>query len=414
MLERLWSDLSLATLSAWQGIVANRTRSGLTILGIVIGVAAVIGVVSIVQGFSSSVSSSFKFLGTNTLTIRSDTSLEDQLQGKINRLTLRDFQHLTDELGSAGRLTPFFSPFGVFGTTVRTGDRSTFSRVSAVTPSYQEAYDSYVRSGRFITNSDDESRRKVTVIGPSLRKELGLSKNPIGQFININGEWLKVIGIAEPRGDMFGIDQDNYALIPFGTGESLAGINNRQDISIMLNVGNASSIDSVQERAEQILRRSRNLKPGQPNDFKVQTAQQLADSFSRLSNTITGVAAAMVGISLLVAGIGIMNMMLISVTERTPEIGICKALGAQRHQILTQFLMEAALLAFLGGLVGVLGGWLIGITASFLLPDFPPAVVPLWSVTTALIFSTFVGVVFGVIPAAQAANLSPMEALRRE
>ena len=412
--SRLWNHLSLATLSAWHGIIANRVRSGLSISGIVIGVAAVIGVVSIVQGFSSSVSSNFKFLGTNTLTIRADTSLEDQLQGKINRLTLRDFQHLSEQLSSVSQLTPFFSPFGVFGTTVRTGSRFTFSRVSAVTPGYQEAYNSYVAAGRFITNSDNESRRKIAVIGPSLRDELKLGKNPVGQFININGEWLKIIGVAEPRGDLFGIDQDNYALIPFGTGESLAGVNSRQDISIMLNVGNTISVDAMQERVEQILRRSRSLKPGQEDDFKVQTAQQLADSFSRLSDTITGVTAAMVGISLVVAGIGIMNMMLISVTERTIEIGICKALGAQRHQILAQFLMEAVLLTFFGGFIGIFVGWLIGIAASFFLPNFPTAIVPWWAIAVALAFSTSVGIIFGVVPAAKAANLSPMEALRRE
>lgn len=408
------SALLIELSEAWRGISANRTRSVLTILGIVIGVAAVIGVVSIVQGLSHSVTNSFKYLGANSLTIRSDTSFEEQLQGKVNRLTLMDFERLTKELGDTGTLTPSFSPFGVFGTAVKTGNRSAFTRVSAVTESYPEAFNSYVSEGRFFTRSDNVSRRKVCVIGTTLRDHLSLPTNPIGQFVNVGGEWLKVIGVAEERGEMFGLNQDDYMLIPFSTGEALAGSNAQQDITIMLNVRDADTVDQVQLRAERVLRQSRKLKPGEKNDFKVQTSQQLTESFSQLSNAVTAVASGMVGISLLVAGVGIMNMMLVSVAERTREIGICKALGAQRGQILRQFLFEAVLMSFFGGVIGVAGGYALGAIGSIMMPNFPSAVVPWWAVAFSIGFSTFIGVLFGVVPAAKAANLSPMEALRRE
>jgi putative ABC transport system permease protein len=402
------------TFSAAVGaILANRTRSVLTTLGITIGVAAVIAVVSLLQGLSSSISTSFDDLGSNSLTIRSNTSFEEQLQGKRNRLTLEDYRRLARDLGSAGKMTPAFSPFGLFGTTIRAADRSAFTRVSAVSSNYQDTFNTYTATGRFFTQSDERSRRKVAVIGEKLRENLSLPQDPVGEFISIGGEWFKVVGVMETRGELFGLDQDDYVIIPFSTGEQIAGNESEQDISITLNVDGNADMDEVQNRAEQILRKSRKLKADQPDDFKVQTAKQLFDSFAQISNTVTLVAAGMVGISLLVGGIGIMNMMLVSVTERTSEIGICKALGAQRHHILLQFLLEATMLSVLGGLAGIAIGYSIGVLTSFLIPGFPSAVVPIWTLFLATGFCVLIGVVFGVVPAAKAASLSPIEALRR-
>jgi putative ABC transport system permease protein len=396
------------------GVRANRFRSLLTTLGIVIGVASVVAVVSIIQGMSLAITKNFDDLGSNSLTIHSDTSFEEQLQGKVNRLTLRDYDKLTRHLRSAGEITPSFSPFGVFGTTIRSGGRTAFTRVSAVTANYQDTFQTYSVRGRFLTGNDDTSRRRVAVVGEKLRDNLGLGEEAVGSFIEIGGEAFKVVGVMEPRGDLFGISQDDYVLIPFSTGQSLAGNDAQQDITINLNVADLDQIAFVQDRAEQILRDSRKLKPGEDNDFKVQTAQQLRDSFSKVTDTVTVVFGGVVGISLLVGGIGIMNIMLVSVTERTREIGICMALGAQRRHILMQFLIEAVILSLIGGVIGLVLGTAIGFGATKVMPGIPGAVVPFWAAATALGFSAAMGIVFGVIPAAKAAGLNPVEALRFE
>ena len=163
-----------------------------------------------------------------------------------------------------------------------------------------------------------------------------------------------------------------------------------------------------------MLRQAHHLKPGEPNDFKVQTSQELMDSFEKIIGMMTLVLGGIVSISLLVGGIGIMNIMLVSVTERTREIGICKALGAQRHHILMQFLIEATTLSLLGGLVGLGLGYLLGLFAASMIPDFPPAVVPWWAILMSFGFSSAVGIIFGIMPAAKAANLNPIDALRYE
>jgi putative ABC transport system permease protein len=283
-----------------------------------------------------------------------------------------------------------------------------------VTTSYQDAYQIYPQIGRFILDGDEQSRRRVCVIGAKLRESLKLPVNPLGTFLEISGEWFKIVGVTEARGEMFGLSQDDYILIPFATGQALEGNRAEQDIAITFTVQHIEQLDAVQSRVTQLLRQLHRLRPGTDDDFKVQTAKQLTESFTQIVNSMTLVLGGVVGISLLVGGIGIMNVMLVSVTERTREIGICKALGAKRHHILMQFLIESSTLAMLGGIAGLLLGYLLGALVSKLIPGFPEAVMPWWAVLLACGFSTVVGVVFGIMPAAKAANLSPIEALRYE
>jgi putative ABC transport system permease protein len=254
----------------------------------------------------------------------------------------------------------------------------------------------------------------VAVIGETVRQNLKLPKDPVGEFIEMGGEWFKVVGVTEPRGEMFGFSQDDYAIIPFATGMAAYANPVRQDIEISFTVADIEDIEPVKDRVTALLRQLHQLKPGERNDFKVQTASQLTESFSQVIATVTVVLGGIVSVSLLVGGIGIMNIMLVSVTERTREIGISKALGAKRHHILLQFLIEATVLSLLGGLVGILLGYGLGFGAAKLLPGFPDAYVPWWAVVLAFGFSTVVGVVFGLMPAAKAAKLDPIEALRYE
>jgi putative ABC transport system permease protein len=400
--------------SALQSIRAHGFRSFLTALGIIIGVASVIAVVSIVQGLSASIGSEFKGLGSNSLTVHAYTPLEDALQGVQNVLGVKDYENIVDHLDGISNVSPVFDPFGNFGTTIRHAGQSTFAQVSAVTEAYAEAQQIFPELGRGIRQGDDDSRRKVCVIGSKLREKLKLPSDPIGSFIEIGNEWFKVVGVNEERGESFGFSKDDYVLIPFSIGKALAGDGVKLNIRVSFTVNDLDQLEAIQGRLTGVLRQTRHLKPGQANDFKVQTAQQLTETFEKIIDTVTIVLGGIVSISLLVGGIGIMNIMLVSVTERTREIGICKALGAQRHHILLQFLIEATTLSLLGGVIGLVIGYLLGFWAAKMIPGFPDAVVPLWAVAMAFGFSSVVGIVFGIMPAAKAANLHPIDALRFE
>jgi putative ABC transport system permease protein len=399
--------------SALLSIRAHGFRSFLTSLGIIIGVASVIAVVSILQGLSAAISDDFKGLGSNSLTVRAETPFAEQLQGKENILSLSDYEKIVAHIDDVSDVSPQFFPFS-FGATVRYSGQSTVTRVMAVTQAYQQAHQVSPEQGRFLRKSDDQSRRRVCFIGSEVRKKLTLPDNPVGTFIEIGGEWFKIIGVGEEKGEMMGMSKDDYVLMPFSVGTALTGNSARLNISVTLTVNDIEQLEAVQARLTTLLRTAHHLKPGQLNDFKVQTAKEMSEMFEGIIGMLTLVVGGIVSISLLVGGIGIMNIMLVSVTERTREIGICKALGAQRHHILLQFLIEATTLSLLGGLVGLGAGYLLGFAASQMIPNFPDAVVPWWAILMALGFSSLVGIVFGIMPAAKAANLNPIDALRYE
>ena len=308
----------------------------------------------------------------------------------------------------------FRSPVGRFYDPVKYRDQTTNSQVLGSTPAYAINNGSYPDKGRFITPNDDLHHRHVAVIGVTVIKKLHLPADPLGQYIQISGQWFKVVGVLHPLGQILGFDQDNQVIIPYGTAHSLLGAAVVPDIVIQLKVNDVKQLDAVSGRITQILRRNHHLKPGQDNDFKVQTPAQLLGNFTSVLNAITYILGGIVAIALLVGGIGIMNIMLVSVTERTREIGIYKSLGARRSDILLQFLIEAVTLALIGGVIGLLLGYGIGMLVAHLVPAFRGSYVPWWAVVLAFGFSAGVGVIFGIAPAAKAAALDPIEALRYE
>lgn len=397
--------------AAVAAIRAHRIRSALTSLGIVIGVASVITVVSLIQGMSVMINSQFEGLGSNSLSVHAKNEFKDVLRGKINSLRFDDVEQLRVHVDGIRGLSPVFSPGGA---EVRVASQTAFATVLATTPSYQDVHQRYTSIGRFLSESDETNARRVAVIGEKLIESLHLRPNPVGQFIQFSNEWFKIIGVMEKRGEIFGISQDDYMIIPYKTGRSIIGNNKQPNITISLSMSDASRATEVKRQISSAMRIAHRLRPGDKDDFEILASDHLAKSFAQVSDTVTFVMGGIVGIALLVGGVGIMNVMFVSVTERTREIGICKAIGARSSDILIQFLIEAVILSVLGGFAGVLFGYALGAGIASVIPNFPPAFVPWWAIAVSLFFSGAVGIVFGVIPASKAANLDPIEALRYE
>ena len=397
--------------SALAAIRAHRLRSFLTSLGVIIGVASVIAVVSLIQGMSQSISKQFEGLGSNAITISAKNDFKDVLRGKINTLRFEDVEQLRAHVDGIRDLCPVFSPGGG---DVRVGNNKAFAHVLATTPSYQDVHQRYVENGRFLSAADENNARRVAVIGSKLIEDLHLKGDPLGQFIQYSGEWFKVIGVMETRGELFGMSQDDYLIIPFKTGRSMIGNDQKPNMRINVSSDSATPADEVKRQLTVAMRSSHKLKAGDKDDFELVASDQLSKSFGEISTMITMVMGGIVGIALLVGGIGIMNIMLVSVTERTREIGICKAIGARSRDIMLQFLIEAVILAMFGGLIGVALGYAIGMGVAAIIPNFPPAFVPWWAIAVSLLFSGGVGVLFGVFPASKAARLDPIDALRYE
>jgi len=409
----LWFAATEGARAALESIRAHGFRSFLTALGIVIGVASVIAMVSIIQGLNYTIGQQFQGLGSNSVTVQSYTSLENAMQGRRSRLTETDYDLIRFRVAGLESITPImYLQNGQ--SSVRYGSQTTISQVLGTTYQFQVVGQYFTGRGRFLSDSDNDTRRRVAVIGETVRKDLGLPADPIGEFILIGGEWVKIIGLLEEKGEILGQSLDNRIMIPFTTMASLQGNQRLPDIQVQLTISNIDELENIRATISRLLRNAHNLEEKDEDDFRVQTAQQLQDSFETILNTVTVVMAGIVSISLLVGGIGIMNIMLVSVTERTREIGICKAIGAKRYHILLQFLLEALVLCLIGGFVGLVIGYGIGALAASFIPGFPDAHTPWWAIALALGFSGVVGIVFGILPAAKAANLDPISSLRYE
>ncbi|MDG0968404.1 MAG: ABC transporter permease [Porticoccaceae bacterium] len=400
------------TRSAGQSIFAHGFRSFLTTLGIIIGVASVIAVVSVVQGFSANITQQFDGMGTNVINIESFTPRKERLQGVRAKLTYNDYLQIKYKIAGISNVTPTVRMWGSNAGITYRGQTSS-SMIVGTASTYQKLNTVYPERGRFFNASDDQSRRRVAVLGPSIMSKLDIKGDPIGQHVGVSGEWFKVIGIAEKRGKLFGFDQDDFILLPFSTTRALLGGAEEPDIIISFQVNEPSQLDQVKQQVKNLLRRNHKLDQDANDDFEIATADQMLDTFDKIIGSTTLVLGGIVGISLLVGGIGIMNIMLVSVTERTREIGIQKALGATRFDILLQFLIEAVFLCLLGGLLGLILGFGAGSLISNL-TGLPSATVPLWAVILSFGFSAGIGLIFGIIPAAKAANLDPIDALRYE
>ncbi|HEY0781701.1 MAG TPA: ABC transporter permease [Thermoanaerobaculia bacterium] len=391
---------------------ANALRSILTTIGIVIGVAAVVAVVSIVQGLQFTISNALQGVGATYVMVVVDN------QAKVNnvaahqvKLTWDDGKELERRVPGIRLITPV-----VFGRTqVKYLDRKYDpDAVLGVNETYQDVMNHTVDQGRFFSHVDLENRRKVAVVGTTVVEKLGLDPDPVGKEIYVGNYSAQVIGVMEKKGLSLGIDLDSLVFVPFDSAVSLFGRNAADQVQIRLHATDPDAVEAVKDGITRVLRQRHKIAADQPDDFRIQTQDELLKTASSVLGSVTAVVGGIVGIALLVGGIGIMNIMLVSVTERTREIGVRKAVGARRQDILVQFLIEAVTLSLVGGFLGLAIGYGLGVLVAQLLPGWPPAHVPLWAVALAFGFSALVGVFFGIYPAGKAARLDPIDALRYE
>ncbi|MHC4626975.1 MAG: ABC transporter permease [Planctomycetota bacterium] len=411
-LRLFYQSVYLALGQIW----ANKTRSILTTIGIVIGVASVTAVIAALTGLKAKILTQVETLGSNTIFIsprRPDTGPMQHANFWSIRFLPEHFDGLLDHCPSVKR---FGRQTWIGGKTVSHRERSVENvTVRGIEPDCHKIESRPVTDGRPLSVIDEIQTRQVCLIDPKLRNELHLDRDCIGQTILIGHNTFYIVGVVEPRPESVfgGGDQDrSEVFVPFKTSFKLQRY---LYIGVLAESKSAEVSDDAQAELRFFLRRTRNIKPGEPDTFEVMSLQNILDIFNKIAIIVTMVAGGIVGISLLVGGVGIMNIMLVSVSERTREIGLRKAVGAKKTAIMTQFLIEAVVLCFFGGLVGVGFGQILTMgIANIPKVEMDMAYIPLWAIGLSFGFSGTVGIFFGMFPAIKAARLDPIEALRHE
>lgn len=388
---------------SWRALTVNKLRSFLTTLGIIIGVFSIILLVSIGSGLQKYISDQIAGFGSNLIFVIPGTVGGARTPGGVvtNKLQFSDVTRLQQVLRARAQVAPAAQQ----SSSVQFG--SSLTRATSIlgtTANYPlTVQNASVESGIFFTTSQERSSAKVAVIGQTLVKNLFDGTDPIGARIEIGDVRYTVIGVLKLRGAIFGIDQDNVAIIPVGAARQQFGIQNPNAIYIAAN--SASDVSDIEAQAASVLKERLSQ-----DDFTLQTSASSLSIVTNVTNALTLALGGISAVSLLVGGIGVANIMLVSVTERTREIGLRKALGAKRRDILTQFLLEAIILSVSGGVIGII----LGLAVSEVIARFFVSSVTYWSVFLAFGFSVAVGVIFGMAPAIKASRLNPIVALRYE
>ncbi|MBQ9365829.1 MAG: ABC transporter permease [Schwartzia sp.] len=396
---------------ALKALLSNKMRSILTMLGIIIGVGAVIAMVSVGMGVTQNVTNSIASLGSNMLIIRPGASMSGGLRGSAgSRTTLK----YADAIAIKKKVKDidYVSPTASSSYQVVYGNQNWNTEVQGVTPEFMAIRDLTVGAGSFITENELATRERVAVIGTTVSTNLFGEENPVGKVIRINNQPFRVIGVLESKGQSsVGQDQDDVVIIPLTTAmDRLLGINYVRMINVQ--VSSQDKMDAVQADIESLLRQRHHLIGKKENDFQVQNLTSLMTTLNETTTMLTLFLGSIAAISLLVGGIGIMNIMMVSVTERTREIGIRKALGATFKNIMTQFLIESVVIGVIGGLIGIA----FGVGVAFAISKFGSfnTVITAAPILLSFTFSVGIGLFFGIYPARKAALLDPIEALRYE
>ena len=407
--------LAMTVRAALRALRRNKMRSGLTTLGIVIGVAAVIAMVSIGRGANVAVQRQIDSLGTNMLMIMPGATTSSGVRsgwGGASTLTVRDAEAIRAESPAVAEVAWMKRDIGQ----VVYAERNWSTSIQGVSPSYAEVRNWRIRDGAFFTQRDEDAANRVAVLGRTVVDELfGPGEDPIGATIRVQDVPFRVVGVLARKGQTgWGQDQDDTILMPFSTAERRVlgtEILGSADI-LFATARSAAEIGAASEQVTEVLRARHRIQPGRDDDFTVRDLNEMMQASQTASRIMTSLLLAVASISLLVGGIGIMNILLVSVTERTREIGVRMAVGAKSRHILLQFLVEAIVLSAVGGL----GGALLGVTAARLVSALAgwPTIVSPAAVLGAVLFSAAVGVFFGFYPARKAAHLDPIAALRYE
>jgi putative ABC transport system permease protein len=407
--------------TALRAIAGNKLRSILTMLGILIGVAAVISVVSLGKAQESVTQEAFASLGSNLIYVMPGSSNSGGIGGTMGRgqtLTMEDAEAIASNAASIAAV----APVAQITAQIAAGRENAGVTVAGITPEYMWVNNLNMAQGSFITERDYKAKSRVVALGSKVAESLfGEQFDPTGQSIRVNGRKFTIIGVLESKGSTFGFE-DLSVYIPLSTLQSSLAAQEITSLGhsvqvISVRASSENAIDSAEQEITSILRQRHHIREGEENDFSVVSMSSVSQIANQILGIVQLVLAAIAGISLLVGGIGIMNIMLVSVTERTKEIGLRKAIGAKRRDILTQFLTEAATLSFAGGAVGVALSWLLVKIASNVATNmgFPlPALLPGDVIALAVGVSIFIGLVSGIYPAFRAARLDPIESLRHE
>ena len=388
-------------------IYMNKLRSSLTALGIIIGVLSVTVMGTLISGLDRSFENSMSWLGKDILYISRWEWFSDMEWWEVrNRPRMR--LSYEDKIREMSDYAIAISPVMQRGASLSFGDKNTQTQIFGTNVEYMETVNEDIQVGRFFSEGEERSAARVTIIGNGIKDAFFEFQDPIGKYIKIDGIKFRVIGVLEKQGKFLGLfSVDNQAILPIGAYTRLFSKRGFMRLSVKVD---EKQIDEAKSEIQSVMRRIRGLKPGEKDDFAINQTKAFETQYNALKFAIGGTGLFITILSLIVGGIGIMNIMFVSVKERTREIGIRKAIGATPNIILIQFLFEAVTICVIGGLIGLA----LAFGASFFINKFFPSTLPLWLSIVSIIMSIFVGVISGIVPSYQAARLDPIEALRYE
>lgn len=414
-----WHNLALILAGirlALATIGEHKLRSFLTVLGVIIGTGTIIGVGSILTGFDSAVTGVIRSLGTDTIVVfkfKIGVQFGRRPREELLRkpLTYENALAIQDRCRSVAAVSPYLFPNWNVIHRVRYRNNEVLQiDLGGTDEKYAQGGQAEMMAGRFFTEFENLRRVPVAVIGEDVYKSLFNGLDAIGKTIQVDGHSYEVIGVMRRPANSFPGQQDNRVLLPYHTMRKLEPGATEHMLIVVAHPG---MLQQAMEEVRGVLRQERRLKPAEPDNFALSTAEQMVEEFRQVTRVTALVMVVLSSIGLLVGGIGVMNIMLVSVTERTREIGVRKAIGARRFDIIVQFLTEAVVLTFAGGLFGMLLGWGVSKAAGLVFPNLPTSV-PLWAAAMGVAVSVGVGLFFGLWPATKAARLDPVEALRYE